>query len=158
MTWGFLVPGPGIEPTPSAARVWSPDCWTAKESPLYVLESNFILTVMPHPAWVPSSLRHLESVHQPLLSRDLRDGKGWEEVLSSLVLHPLRGPGKHAPAQPVGPSSRGSVALRPFSLPPPGLFAHIHGFPSVSTRIIFPPLHLLQRWSSPAAPFPAQPA
>ena len=153
-----LSSGTGIEPTPSAAGVWSPDSWTAKEFPLYVLESNFILTVMPHPTWVLSSLKHLESAYQPLLSWDLRDGKGWEEVLPSLVLHPLKGPGKHPLAQPVGPSSRGSVAFRPFSLPSPGLFAHIQGLPSVSTRIIFPPLHLTQRWSSPAAPFPAQPA
>ena len=113
---------------------------------------------MPHPARVLSSLRHLESVHQPLLSWDLRVGKGWEEVLPFLVLHPLRGPGKHPLAQPVSPSSRGAVALGPFSLPSLGLCAHIHGFPFISTRIIFPPLHLPQRWSSPAAPCPAQPA
>ena len=33
---GILVPGPGIEPMPSAAKAWSPTHWTAREVPLFL--------------------------------------------------------------------------------------------------------------------------
>ena len=32
--WGVLVPLPGIKPGPSAAKLWSPNHWTAKEFPI----------------------------------------------------------------------------------------------------------------------------
>ena len=34
MASGILVPRPGIKPTPSAVKVWSPNHWTTRESPL----------------------------------------------------------------------------------------------------------------------------
>ena len=34
MACGILVPWSGIEPGPSAVKVWSPNHWTAKEFPI----------------------------------------------------------------------------------------------------------------------------
>ena len=33
---GILVPGPGIEPMPSAVKAWSPNHWTAREFLLFL--------------------------------------------------------------------------------------------------------------------------
>ena len=34
VAFGILVPRPGIEPGPSAVKVWSPNHWTAREVPV----------------------------------------------------------------------------------------------------------------------------
>ena len=33
---GILVPRPGTEPRPTAVKVWSPNHWTTRESPLFL--------------------------------------------------------------------------------------------------------------------------
>ena len=37
---GILVPQPGIEPRPSAVKAWSPNHWTAKEFPSFIIFLN----------------------------------------------------------------------------------------------------------------------
>ena len=34
----ILVPWPGIEPTPSAVKVWSPNHWTSREFPVFIFK------------------------------------------------------------------------------------------------------------------------
>ena len=49
MACGILVPRPGIEPGPSAVRVWSPNHWTAREVPrLRVFFLNIYLFIWLH--------------------------------------------------------------------------------------------------------------
>ena len=48
---GRLVPRPGIEPTPPAVEAWSPNHWTTREVPKWVLRC------LPSPLWVSTSAR-----------------------------------------------------------------------------------------------------
>ena len=44
---GILVPRPGIEPRPSAVKVWSPNHWTAREFPQLSLLDRRVLSNRP---------------------------------------------------------------------------------------------------------------
>ena len=48
---GILIPWPGIEPTPPAVETWSPNCWTTREAPLYLIFSIYFhsLLLQKHP-------------------------------------------------------------------------------------------------------------
>ena len=39
----MLVPLPGVEPGPLAVKVWSPNHWTTRELPVFLLESQLML-------------------------------------------------------------------------------------------------------------------
>ena len=47
MACGILVPWPGIEPGPSAVRLWSPNPWTAREFPKVKLWMGWSVTEGP---------------------------------------------------------------------------------------------------------------
>ena len=37
LTFGILVPQPGVKPRPPAVKAWSPNHWTTREFPIYCL-------------------------------------------------------------------------------------------------------------------------
>ena len=46
MACRMLVPLPGVEPGPLAVKVWSPNHWTTREFPVFLLESQLMLVFL----------------------------------------------------------------------------------------------------------------
>ena len=71
-TCGILVPWPGIEPGPSAERAQSPNHWTTREVPQYVLFISTHHVVFPvcvsPPDWAPWHLNLLSIFLSPTAS------------------------------------------------------------------------------------------
>ena len=57
--YGILVPWPGIEPMPSAVKMWSPNHWTAREFPIthFILEPKGKKVLIQPGIWVTGILK-----------------------------------------------------------------------------------------------------
>ena len=57
--YGILVPWPGIEPMPSAVKMWSPNHWTSREFPIahFILEPKGKKVLIQPGIWVTGILK-----------------------------------------------------------------------------------------------------